>query len=382
MEPCELSIFEYSTLLYDALLHHLGAELELVECHPDTMSLCVDMSFFVTSPNQSIHKKQFNQYIPPLNHFFHPNITMIIASYIMIDPSNDLKWCPFNKTTVLMLHQMDSAAFINYILSNLETDVSSFDRAKAEQTLVAMKLDSCHSWVKAKRSTVDSLAPAIGVNPTCLHSIRSDILLVYALQSRAPQPDYQKYQNQLQFSCDDHIVTFSPARNDIINVRTDALLQSKYCINVCCYEKGDELWLGLIRKSQYNPSTYYRTHKHGLFYYGGRESRIRSNGGAPSDVCSGYATGTRKGADCNHGSIQGSSHCIVHPLNSYSKGDWINFEIDFENSKMIVFKNGKKEGEASDVYFPEGDCYFIVEVDRQNDRFYIEQEFDNSVYRE
>ena len=115
--------------------------------------------------------------------------------------------------------------------------------------------------------------------------------------------------------------------------------------------KGDEMWLGFIRKSAYNPTSSVRCHAHGIFYYGGRESDMKSHGPNINDLCimdeykedDNDIVGLYGGqyySDCNHGSIQGNRKVIKHPLDSYTTGDWINFKIDLGNKTVVFYKNG------------------------------------------
>eukprot|EP01084_Bolivina_argentea_P218121 370207_1 len=190
---------------------------------------------------------------------------------------------------------------------------------------------------------------------------------------------FHMFQTQVNYSFNDHIVDFGHAARDYLNIPTQLLSQknfSKYYINIYCFDKGDEMWLGLIEQHAYTPTFNARCHKHGLFYYGGRQYSSKRYGGRIKDKCCGWKPVRNiQPTDCNHGSIQGTGHLISHPLESYSGGDWINFEIDFINKTMTVYKNGKHTYLIEDTYFPNGDCYFIVEVDATRDKFYIEQAY-------
>eukprot|EP01083_Nonionella_stella_P131161 398245_1 len=270
----DLTIFQYSTLVYDAFALSI-----LEEERGEIMDLCFYLSFFVTNANQSIADYESLAYRTTLEQFMDPNIANIISSFI-IEKSNYLKWTHFEE---------------------------------------------------------------------------------------------DKHDNQVRYSSNDNIVDFSHSSCDYVNAKTPLLSKTiypKYFVNVYCLGKGDEMWLGLIKKSQYRPRCSARCHRSGLFYYGGREYSTKRYGGSPKDECHGWGSGHD---DCNHGGIQGCRKVIQHPIESYSAGDWISFEIDMENKQMLFYKNGVLQYKAESEWFPDGDCYFMVELDDDIDKFYIEQ---------
>eukprot|EP01084_Bolivina_argentea_P218123 370211_1 len=260
------------------------------------MNLCFYLSYFLTTPNESIFKDELQNYILPLQQLIEPNIAKLITSFI-VQQSNYLKWIQFEH----------------------------------------MENEKFHS-----------------------------------------------YQNQVVYSHNDNIVDFSNDRNDYVNVRTSLLspnIFTKYFINIYCFDKGDEMWLGLDTCKYYKPTESRRIKKYTLLYYGGRERYINDYGDSDSVKCSQWGS---HGNDCNHGSIQGGmkGDVIKHPLPVYRAGDWISFAIDVKNKIMIVFKNGKKIYRVPSKYFPHGDCCFTVHVDTDRDKFYIEQaiNFNNGMY--
>ena len=185
-----------------------------------------------------------------------------------------------------------------------------------------------------------------------------------------------EYESQVKYSDNNSIVDFSHGINLNVNVRTQTLSKEyfeKYFINIYCVGKGDEMWLGIMSKSSYISFVGVRKHRDGLFYYGGRERLTRRYVGSVKDSCRGFE-------DDNHGSIQGKDKTIEHPLELYSAGDWIYFEIDLSRREMIFYKNGIKQYQAGQEWFPVEDAvYFMVELDDQVDKFYIEQGFEGQV---
>eukprot|EP01083_Nonionella_stella_P050791 134995_1 len=181
-----------------------------------------------------------------------------------------------------------------------------------------------------------------------------------------------RHEKQVRYSYNDNIIDFSHSTCDYVNVKTALLSKTKYpkyFVNVFCLGKGDEMWFGVVENSHYRPTRNTGCQEHALWYYGGRERSTRSYGGSPNDECRGWGSGR----DCNHGGIQGSHQVIKHPIESYSAGDWICFEIDMQNKEMWFYKNGVLQYKADSEWFPEGDCYFVGQLDTNVDKFYIEQ---------
>ena len=182
-----------------------------------------------------------------------------------------------------------------------------------------------------------------------------------------------QYQQQVHLSMDNHIIDFSNANRDYLNVRTQLLskeITRIYYINIYCLGKGDELWLGIMNKNSFTAKENARCHKNGLFYYGGREYTIKRYGGSIMDECKGWSL---RDDDCNHGGIQGGGKVIKHPIESYQSGDWINFEIDLVHKTVIFYKNGKEQYITTSQWFPGDDVCFMVELDTSKDKFFIEQ---------
>ena len=297
-----LTVYQYSKLLHQALISEKCITYYL-------MDLCVKISFFVTSPNESIYQYELQKYSSILYQFFYPNIAELIISFI-INKSKYLQWVHF----------------------------------------------------------------------TDFQSTENNLYFTEMLKSR-----HLRYEKQLKYSNNNSIINFANPTQNYLNVRTDLLdINTKYFLNIYCFEKKDEIWLGLVSKSGYHPAQSCRKYTNGLFYYGGRESRIEIYGGDINSKCCADCNEFmeydyyKSNRDCNHGSIQGSDIIIKHPLPSYGKGDWINFEIDSESKCMVFYKNGTEQYRLSNtenIYFPKGECYFIVEVDRRRDKFYIEQSY-------
>eukprot|EP00483_Globobulimina_turgida_P009957 UN09976 len=88
----ELTIFKYSTLLYDAFAgkHVLPSTAKGI----DIMNICFYLSYFVTEPNAAIATHESNNYLHVLRHIIDPNIAQIITSFI-VDKSNYVKWIQF-----------------------------------------------------------------------------------------------------------------------------------------------------------------------------------------------------------------------------------------------------------------------------------------------
>eukprot|EP01084_Bolivina_argentea_P209813 357316_1 len=332
----DLSVFQYSKLLCDAFKNDSKLLYDYFtdpfEIHT-VMNVCVEISLWITAPNESIYQHEKDQYLSILNEYVNENVAQIILSYVTIY----LKW----------------TRFVDFPLENRQQHMDS-------------------------------------------HSVQS------FLESNHFQMCY-KWEKQLIYSQNDSIIHFAHACQDYLNIRTELLdTNIKYYINVYCFEKKDELWVGLVSKSSYHPSRSCRTYKNhfyygtkqiylndGIFYYGGKQNRIYIYGGRLNDMCSAENPIYNKydyykiNRDCNHGSIQGSDLVIYHPLSSYSAGDWMNFEIDFQNKSIVFYKNGIKQYQLENSkYFPEEECYFMVEVDRRGDKIYIEQTIDtDSAYK-
>ena len=279
------------------------------------MKLCFELSLFITTPNSSIVRNESSKYIQIIQQFIDINIAKLITLYL-VHESNYLRWITFDE-----------------ILPN-EPKPERLDEPEYE---FLEEVD----W-----NLVEQIRKYKG---------------------------YQAAKLQTRYSCKNHIVDFSFARYDVINVRTKLLskdIAPIYYVNVYCMGKDDELWLGIIKKDAYTPSNYVRCDNDGLFYYGGRECIIQEKGGSVTDKCGGW---DGDDSDCNHGGIQGRNKVIKHPLESYSAGDWINFEINLVNKTCVFYKNGIKQHQTDKEWFPDGNCYFMIQLDGPDDIFYIEQ---------
>eukprot|EP01084_Bolivina_argentea_P312741 541461_1 len=376
--PIGMNIFEYSTLLYNIFTTNKYP----FQPNEKLMNLCVDISLWITSPNESIHEYEFTKYFQTLNKYFYENVSHIIIAFIF-DPSKYLKWIQFKNIPLKLIKNMDIDEFIAFIVNEIYLEIGhSFDPIIVTNELLSndVSFESFRKLVNPEQFSLLCTSIQSDIMQGVFFQIKAKILMEIQTE-KAEKSKYEKWQNQLTFSEHDSIVDFSHSRYDIINIRTDLLANdTKYFINIYCFEKGDELWLGLVTKNAYEPSTYYRKYKHGLFYYGGRKRKINTFGGAMNDTCSEQAY-THAADDCNHGSIQGSDMVLKHPLDSYGCGDWINFMIDMKNKNMVVYKNGMKQYEMENKkFFPDGECYFILEVDARNDKFYIEQTVNDSAF--
>ena len=92
----DLTVYQYATLLFDAFTK-LGAKLSRSEL----MTQCVEMSFFVTAPNQTMHQitaqREYEQYMKPLNTVFEKSMANLIITFLVakrIDETDDayVRW--------------------------------------------------------------------------------------------------------------------------------------------------------------------------------------------------------------------------------------------------------------------------------------------------
>ena len=88
----DLTVYEYAHLLHAVFK-------EFASLCPDEeplMTLCTQLSFFITSPNQCILQNQFNSYAKPLRLFFADFMAQLIASFLVNEDCDDnLKWIRF-----------------------------------------------------------------------------------------------------------------------------------------------------------------------------------------------------------------------------------------------------------------------------------------------
>ena len=171
--------------------------------------------------------------------------------------------------------------------------------------------------------------------------------------------EHDRYLQQINFSEGHNVVDFKNMRQDYVIVHTHKLpMIGRMRINVYCFGKGDEMWLGLMQCDSWKPARSLRTHPQTLTYYGGYGN---SNGDG----------GSRWGSK---GSIQGSPEAYISKnLSPYGTGDWICFDVDFDAKTVEFSLNGTLRYTSKPEVFPVGDCYFVVELDDDIDQFYIEQ---------
>lgn len=191
--------------------------------------------------------------------------------------------------------------------------------------------------------------------------------------SHFSESKYQRnrYQRQLNFSCNDHVVDFKNARQDCVNVRTMALpMTGKMAVNVFCGYKGSEMWFGLIGCKKFKsvmmkPSV--RAESSTLLYYGGRGRNRPPKDAKCHEFCN--------GSDCMAaGSIHGGPQRVIqHPVKAYVAGDWLTFKIDFDAKTVEFYQNGEFVYKSESSVFPQEQCFFMGAVDTRNDWFYIEQ---------
>eukprot|EP01083_Nonionella_stella_P110669 324021_1 len=102
----DLTIFEYSSLVYDAFCEIVNLRWFVLHCfyiseeeRAEIMNLSFYLSLFVTNPNQSIAEHEQFAYTTTLETFIDLNIAKIISSFI-IDQSNYLKWTHFEDNSL------------------------------------------------------------------------------------------------------------------------------------------------------------------------------------------------------------------------------------------------------------------------------------------
>ena len=101
------------------------------------------------------------------------------------------------------------------------------------------------------------------------------------------------------------------------------------------------MWLGLMQCDAWKPAYSLRNHQQTLCY------------------CAGWS-----GED---GSIQGRAEDedddIQSDISPYGAGDWICFNIDFDAKTVEFYLGDKLQYKSNSDVFPEGECYFVGELD-------------------
>ena len=144
--------------------------------------------------------------------------------------------------------------------------------------------------------------------------------------------------------------------------------------------KGDEMEIGLIECSAYQPTKWMKGTARTLVYYGGRgwgrgwggwqqEQQLSQPQGVLECSC--------RGRDCTRGgSIQGgpTDSTILHPIPKYGAGSWLTFKIDFDAKTVEFYKNGEHIYKSDPNVFPKEQCYFVGQMDTGRDWFYVEED--------
>ncbi len=155
---------------------------------------------------------------------------------------------------------------------------------------------------------------------------------------------------QLSFNDKLNEVIFDNAQRDFINIINNNNLLIDDCNGECridsyIFERGDEMWIGIINKSIYGPYISVEHNEESLFYY--HRGRIHAFG----------KTYYQK---------------LDKTICKYDKYDWVSFIIDKTQNKLIFYKNKLKVTEIDKL--PTGNCLvYNAVVDEQNDGFFVEK---------
>eukprot|EP01084_Bolivina_argentea_P153036 266850_1 len=198
-----------------------------------------------------------------------------------------------------------------------------------------------------------------------------------------------KYYNhkieQVTFENNDSIIRFDGAYNDYLNIISDTCVLNKLdisaenefniLINCFIMDKGDELWIGLIHRNDYEINKAIERRKGSLLYYGGREDLIDER----------YDKAGYSKWDNGFGAIHQTGEVKREKLPSYSKGDWVSFLISkkrYDECLLMVYKNGQLLYHTNKLPFRGNDVnddsdmnevYFVCTLDDEVDAVFMEQ---------